>query len=304
MAVKPKRFVDAHMHLWDLRHLRYPWLTPPFSSDGVNGDVSSIAGDYLLDDYLQETRDWNVAGIVHVEAGADPDDALAETRWLEQSATGRGIGLAIVAFCALDDPAIEEKLAAQCEHPHVRGIRHIANWHDNARYTYTPADMLQDAGWRHGLTWLRKYGLSFDLQIYPGQMADAARLAAENPDVRIILDHGGMPVDRDASGLEAWSRGIRLLAAQPNVSVKLSGFGIVDHDWTEASIRPFVLGLIDAFGVDRCMFASDIPTDRLYASLDRILSAYMALSRDLSEDERDKLFAANAARLYRIRPGD
>jgi predicted TIM-barrel fold metal-dependent hydrolase len=23
-------FVDAHVHLWDLSHIHYPWLTPPF----------------------------------------------------------------------------------------------------------------------------------------------------------------------------------------------------------------------------------------------------------------------------------
>jgi len=43
-------FVDAHVHLWDLKRIHYPWLTPPFGSDGPNGSVEAIARDYLLDD--------------------------------------------------------------------------------------------------------------------------------------------------------------------------------------------------------------------------------------------------------------
>lgn len=299
MAV-PRRFIDAHMHLWDLQRMHHPWLAPPFSDEGVNGNVAAIAHDYLLDDYLRDASAWNVAGIVHVEAGAAPEAALEETRWLEQAVAGRGIALAIVAFAALNDPEAGTLLAAHCAHPHVRGIRHIANWHANPGYTYTPADLLQDPAWRSGFRWLRDFGLSFDLQIYPGQMADAARLAAANAEVSIILNHAGMPIDRDAGGLEAWSQGIRLLAAQPNVAIKLSGFGLADRRWTTDSIRPFVLEAVEAFGTERCMFASNVPTDKLQADFGRILSAYAELSAGFTEVERDRLFAANAARIYRI----
>ncbi|WP_434212564.1 amidohydrolase family protein [[Pseudomonas] boreopolis] len=296
---KPTRLVDAHMHLWDLDHLRYPWLSPPFTDEGINGDVSSIASTYRFEDYLNEVAAWPVAGVVHIEAGAHPGDALAETHWLEASLSRAGLPFAIIAFAPLNAPDVERTLAMHCEHPHVRGIRHIANWHPEPRYSYTRSDLLQDPAWQRGVALLASYGLSFDLQIYPGQMKDAAVLAAKHPDLQIVLNHAGMPLHRDNEGLRAWRDGMRLLAAQPNVACKLSGFGIVDHGWTTESIRPFVYEAIEAFGTERCMFASDLPTDRLHAGADRILSAYMTMTSDLSDHERDGLFASNALRIYR-----
>ncbi|MFN6997061.1 MAG: hypothetical protein ACK4PH_22935, partial [Aquincola tertiaricarbonis] len=77
MAVRPP-LVDPHVHLWDLSQLRYPWLTGPFDSDNPNGSVEPIAVDYSLDAYLADAGRWDVRGIVHIDAGADPADALKE----------------------------------------------------------------------------------------------------------------------------------------------------------------------------------------------------------------------------------
>jgi len=296
----PFHFVDAHIHLWNLRRIRHPWLEPPFSDNGVNGNVAAIAGDYRLDDYLDDAKGWNVAGIVHVEAGADPLQALDETRWLEQHLGECETPFALVAFAALDAPDIEAQLDAQCQFPHVRGIRQIVNWHANPDWTYTPADLLQRPAWIYGFSCLRKYGLSFDLQLYPGQMLGAAKIAAQYPDIPLIINHAGMPLERSQEGIDAWKHGMRLLSEHANVSVKLSGFGLVERQWTTDSIRRCVLDTIDLFGVKRCMFASDFPTDKLHADFERILSAYLELTSGFSKGERDLLFAANAARIYRM----
>src|SRR3954471_8087200 len=112
-------FIDAHVHLWDLDRIAYPWLTPPFADDGPNGSVEPIAKTYLLDDYLADAAGWDVRGIVHVDAGAHPDDALAETDWLQDIADTRGMPNAIIAFAALDDPNVETLLAAHAARANV-----------------------------------------------------------------------------------------------------------------------------------------------------------------------------------------
>ena len=294
------QIVDAHMHLWDLEKIRYPWLTPPLPV-GVTGDVSAIARPYLLDDYLRDAGGpGRIAKVVHVEAGANPADSLAETRWLQGIADTRGFPQAIVAHAELNSPTVAALLEQHAAHPNVRGIRQILNWHPDPQKTYTPRDLLTDAAWEKGFGLLRKHGFSFDLQIYPAQMPAAARLASRHPDVQFVLNHTGMPVDRDASGRQAWRTGMQALAQQPNVAVKISGLAMLDWQWSLESLRPFVLQTIELFGSDRCLFASNFPVDRLFGSFARQYGAYESLVAALSETERAKMFVTNAARIYRI----
>jgi predicted TIM-barrel fold metal-dependent hydrolase len=292
--------VDPHMHLWDLKRIRYPWLTPPLGPS-VAGDLSTIARDYRIDDYLADANGWTVAKVVHVDAGAHPEEALNETRWLQETSDAKSYPNGIVAFAALDAKDAERVLAAQADHRNVRGIRHILNWHRDPSKSYTPRNLLQDDQWKRGYALLRKFNLSFDLQIYPGQMEDAARVAAEHPDTQVILNHAGMPVDRDDDGLALWRKGMAALAAQPNVAVKISGLAMMDWDWTPERIRPFVLHTIELFGADRAMFASNFPVDRIHGSFSKYFDAYHQLVADFTLAEKRKLFGENAERIYRLR---
>ncbi len=293
-------FIDPHVHLWNLSHLRYPWLTPPFSEDGPNGSVEPIASDYGLDDYLADAGEWDVRGIVHIDAGAHPEDALRETEWLQAMADDRGMPNGIVAFAALESPTLEGLLGAHVAHPNVRGIRHIVNWHPDPQRSYSPADITTSDAWMRGFGLLAKYGLSFDLQAYPGQFAHLAGLIAKHPDIQVIINHTGMAIPGDEDGWAVWRNGMAALAALPNVAVKISGMGFTWRPWTVDQARPYVLETIDLFGADRAMFASNFPTDRLFGSFDRHLSAYDTITFDFSADERAALFAGNANRLYRL----
>jgi predicted TIM-barrel fold metal-dependent hydrolase len=289
-------FIDAHVHLWELERLHYAWLTPPFSPDGPNGSVERIAHDYRLADYRAESAKWNFVGMVHIDAGADAAQALDETDWLQGLADAEGMPNAIVAFAALDDPAVDTLLAAHAARPNVRGIRHIVNWHPNPARTYTPRDVTGDAAWARGFALLGKHGLSFDLQAYPGQFAGLAQLIARHPEVPVIVNHAGMGVDGDAD----WRAGMAALAALPNVFVKLSGMGFVFKPLDASAVRDRTRATIDLFGADRCMLAGDFPTDRLFGSFDDTLGMLADAISDFSEDERRALFARNANRIYRL----
>lgn len=293
-------FVDAHIHLWDLKHIRYDWLSPPFSDSGPNGSVEAIAHDYGVADYRADLARWNVVGAVHVDAGAAAESAVAETQWLEGLAEKHGLPTGLVAFAALNDPHVDALLSKQAAHSRVKGIRHIVNWHSNPNRTYGPVDLTVDPQWRAGYALLGKHGLSFDLQCYPGQMPGLVPLIERHPDIPVIINHMGMPVLTDADGLADWRRGLKALSALPHVAIKLSGMGFIRRDWTRENIEPLVREAIDIFGVDRCAFASDTPTDKLFGTIDRYMETYHAVVADFAEEDRRALFGRNANRLYRL----
>lgn len=289
-------FIDAHVHLWDLSRLHYAWLSPPFGEGGPNGNVSAIAHDYLLADYRREAANWNVVGMVHVDAGASADQALAETDWLQGMADSEGMPSGIVAYAALQLPDADAVLAEHAARKNVRGIRQIVNWHRDPNRTYSERDLTTDEAWQTGFALLKKHDLSFDLQAYPAQFAALAKLIAQHPETPVILNHAGMGVDGD----EEWRAAMKLLAALPNVSVKISGLGFVWKPLASEKVRRRVLDTIDLFGTARCMFASDFPTDRLFADFDTTLGNYEAAVSDFTEGERRALFAGNANRIYRL----
>jgi predicted TIM-barrel fold metal-dependent hydrolase len=293
--------VDPHIHLWDLSTHHYPWLAKPQTS--FVGDARELKHDYLIRDLLRDAGSVAVLKVVHVDANHDPADPVEETRWLQSIADGEGRGMpdGIVAGADLSADNAPQVLEAHAAFANTRGIRQILNVHDDPLYDYVGRHYMHEPQWRRHFALLKRYGLSFDLQLYPSQMNDAAALAREHPDTQFIVNHAGMFVDRASpSGYRAWREGMRALAACPNVAVKISGLAMFDHDWTIESFRPYVLETIDSFGCERAMFASNFPVDRLFGSYTAIWNAYARIVADASESDKDALFVRNAERIYRI----
>ncbi|MBL8580664.1 MAG: amidohydrolase family protein [Rhizobiaceae bacterium] len=291
------RIVDPHVHLWNLSSGLYPGLEKP--STGFIGNNAPIARSYLLDELLAEGHDaFEIAKIVNVEAF--PTRPLDETILLQQLADRTGFPQAIVAAADLADAGCESLLASHAERRNVRGIRQVLNTHADPFYAYVAEDFLGNPAWRRNFGLLRRWNLSFDLQLYPQQMRAAAELAAAYPDVQIVLNHAGMFVDRTLAGWRQWRDGLALLAAHENVAVKISGLGMFDHGWTLESLRPYILTTLDAFGLRRAMFASNFPVDKLFGSYTDLWHAFSAAVADMSDDERAALFRTNAERIYRI----
>ena len=293
--------VDPHIHFWDLRTHRYPWLENPGTS--FVGDAALLRHNYLPEDLLSEAGAVEVLKVVHVEANHDPADPVEETRWLQSLADGsqRTLPNAIVAGTDLSAPNAEATLAAHAAFSRTRGIRQILNVHADPLYGYVDRHFMRDPVWLENFRLLARYGLSFDLQLYPSQMQEAAQLARRHPDIQFVLNHAGMFVDRASlAGYRAWRDGLRVLSSCPNVAVKISGLGMFDHHWTVESLRPYVLETIDAFGTERAMFASNFPVDGLFGTYEALWSAYARIVAGASEGERAALFRRNAERIYRI----
>jgi predicted TIM-barrel fold metal-dependent hydrolase len=288
--------VDPHVHLWDPGQVRLPWLSP--ASVAYSGDNRLLPRVFTSRELREGAGDIEVLKVVNVEA--NPEDPVAEARWLQSLADTTGYPQGIVALVDLSRPDAPETLAKLAESRNLRGIRQILNVHSNPLYDYVSRHYMQESEWRANLRLLAKYRLSFDLQIYPSQVPLAVEVIRDHPEIAFVLNHAGMWVDRTLSGWREWRNGLRLLAALPNVSVKISGLVMFDHRWTLESLRPCVLDAIDAFGVERACFASNFPIDGLHASYAELWHAYAGIVAGTSPQERRALFVTNAERIYRV----
>ncbi len=291
--------IDPHFHLWDLETNYYPWL-----SDGVKpsafGDYTAINKTYLIGDFLADARSQNLVKAVHLDVGYDPKDPAGETRWLQGVADRHGFPHGIVGYADFRKADVGDLLDEHMQFANFRGIRQSMNHHADPAKTYlTEPHVSRTPEWRRGFWELARRGLSYDLQLYYWQVDEFVDLAREFPDTQIILNHTGMQVD-GPSHFDGWRSAMARLATAPNVACKISGLGMGDWTWTTQSIRPYVEATIDAFGVERCMFASNFPVDKLFSSYDAIFNAFKEITATYSPAERMALFHDNAARFYRL----
>ena len=294
--------IDCHQHFWRLGQGNYPWLEQDTPADHRYGPVKPLLRDYLPTDYRSDTKNFEVAGTVHVEAEWNPADPLGETRWLHKLAETENLPSAIVGQAWMAREDIDNILARQAEFPLVRGVREKPATTPTAEtYQLHLPGSMSDPVWRLGFSLLAKYCLHFELQTRYWHLPEAAALARDFPDIRIILNHSGMPDNRSEAGLASWRAGMQELALQPNVSLKISGIGEAGLVWSMNRQQTVVSESIEIFGLDRCMFASNFPVDGLVGTFDTIYNGFSEITKKFSDSDRAKLFHDNALKTYKIR---
>jgi predicted TIM-barrel fold metal-dependent hydrolase len=291
--------VDAHHHLWDLKQGRYPWLQGPPVKLTI-GDYADIRRDYTVAHLEADIAGHGVVASVHVQADWDEHaDPVEETAWLQSVADTHGFPHAIVAYADLAAPDVARTLERHCAYRNMRGIRMLRPG-PALPGVIGAAAMFDDARWRAGFALLAKHDLSFDMRVTTPEMAAALRLARDFPQVPIIVNHLAFAPGRDPTLAEAWREGVAALAGCANVTMKISGFAIVDRAWTLDAIRPWVAFALERFGPERCLFGSNYPVDRLGATYARIVEATLALIAGLPPAAQAAVMAGTARRVYRI----
>ena len=136
-------------------------------------------------------------------------------------------------------------------------------------------DLLKSDALLAGLKLIGSKGLSFDLQLIPELIPATCEILQDVPNTKVALCHAGSPHDRSNSGLKDFSNKLKYMANLNNVTCKLSGLGMFDHNWTSKSITPIVDTCLNQFGENRCMFGSNFPVDSLYSNYNKLLKSYL-----------------------------
>jgi predicted TIM-barrel fold metal-dependent hydrolase len=289
--------IDAHHHFWNPEANHYPWLNDAGHPPHRYGDHASLKKPYLPADYRRDTEDFDVVGSVYVEAEWDPRDPVGEMRYIASLRAQAGLPSVAIGQAWLHQPDAAATLEQLAAFDFVRGVR------QKPRANPAPGGPdggMTDRAWLQGYARLQPLGLHYELQTPWWHLHEAARVARDFPDTRIVVNHAGMPSDRSEAGLAAWRSALAQTAACPNVAIKISGIGEAGGRWRLDANRRVVLEAIELFGAERCMFGSNYPVDRLCAGFATIFDGFAEIVKGFGPDERAGLFVENARRIYRI----
>jgi predicted TIM-barrel fold metal-dependent hydrolase len=267
----------------------------------IFGGYEAIRRDYPISEYLADIAATGVEKAVYVQANWPNEKAVEEVAWIERLALETGWPHASIAYADMMVEDIRPFLDRLMRHPRVRGIRQQFHWHRNPQYRFAMhAELCRDTLVQRNMVRLADYALTFDLQVFAGQMAGAAELAQACPRVIFVLQHAGMLEDLSSRGREEWQKGMAALAACPNVMVKLSGLGTFLHRVDAAHIAWVYAETLARFGHARCLWGSNFPIEKLWTDYAPLLAAHRNAMRDLDEAAMRTLLFDNASRVYRL----
>ncbi|MEM8856794.1 MAG: amidohydrolase family protein [Chloroflexota bacterium] len=297
------------------------------------GSADQFVNPFLPEIYFEQAGKYRerLKGVVHIQAdwqAKKPLDYANETVWLDSLDRPP---LAIVGEARLNDLDNLDALldAHEKASQRFRGIRDMLAYHPSASiHNFNEAeDTVRTDAFKEGYRRLGTRGHSFDAFLFSHQLPDFCDLVEAVPETPVVVDHMGTPIGMMHGFAEFgttpslreqikvnWMQGIQRLAQSEHVHMKLSGLfmhvlGWDHHAWSDGKLSvdevvdrvgELLLYMIDTFGVDRCMFASNFPPDSVLMQYETYYDAYFQIVSDFSEADQKKLFHDNAARFYRI----
>jgi L-fuconolactonase len=271
--------IDSHQHFWNYSAAEYPWIGP---------GMERLARDHLPTDLAPLIAAEGIDGSVAVQAR----QSMEESRWLLDLAAAHPLVKGVVGWVDLRSDRVSDDLHALAANPKFVGVRHVVQDEPDPRFVLGTA-------FSHGLRQLHQHRLTYDLLLYPNQLAAAIELVALLPEQPFVVDHLAKP--RIAAGeIEGWDRDIRAIARHENVCCKVSGMvtEAARSGWKREDFTPYLDTVLDAFGPERLMFGSDWPVCLIagdYAEVAAIPREYFAR---LSATERRMIWGGTAARFY------
>ena len=315
--------IDPHHHLWDVGFGRYyiEELLEDINSSGHNIEatvyiMSSSNTKIYAKDGLEEFKPLTEIEFATSEgkrADLIPDNKVKVNASI--------VGSVDLTFGSKLEPVLEK--AINISEGRLKGIRMLLASHIDPRISSgavkSDLGLMLHPNFIDGAKCIQNADLSLDFWIYHTQLNEMEKIARALPDLTIILNHVGGPIHlgeyegKQAVTHREWRSAMIRLSRIPNINVKLGGLGMavngakfhndkIPPNSVQLSDvwKPWIYETIDMFGFDRCMFESNFPVDKGSCSYGTLWNAFKILATDMSDDEKNKLFSKNAARIYKI----
>ncbi len=274
--------IDSQVHTYERNHPGRPWAGVLHGPPEVTGDdmvkamdAVGVDGALLISPYAMYRFDGSYALEV------------------QKKHPGR---FGLIKPMDPTDAGVAEKIADWKAKPGTVGIRIMLN----RDLSTDPAD----PGINRVLAAGAKHGLPVNILAW-GRLDQLGQLAARNPNTEIVLDHIGIqqPFEPPApQNAFADAPKVIALAAHKNVAIKISGACTLSHEkFPYNDIWDPVCRIIDAFGVDRCLWGTDWTRAVALLTYKDGVDSFRQ-SKRFSETDRAKLMGGSLARVYKWTP--
>lgn len=274
--------IDSHQHFWSYNSNDYGW---------ISSDMEVLRKDYLPDQLKTELFSIGFDGSVAVQAR----QSLAETQWLLNLADQHSFIKGVIGWVDLCSPDVEEQLIQFSGNPKLVGIRHVIQDEQDENF------MLRKSFLR-GIAYLKKFGLTYDILVFPRHLSNTIQLVSQFPEQVFILDHIAKPSIKDKK-ISPWKEHIEKLARFRNVYCKLSGMVTEANvkNWKQEELIPYLNIVFDAFGSNRLLIGSDWPVCRLAGSYKQIMQVVLDYIRTFPDQDKKKILGENAIKAYNLK---
>lgn len=315
--------IDPHHHLWDVGFGRY-------YIEELLEDINSSGHNILSTVYIMSssnTKIYSKDGLEEFKPLKEIEFATSEGKRADLIPNNKvKVNASIVGSVDLTygnklQPVLEK--AVNISEGRLKGIRMLLASHTDPRISSgavkSDLGLMLHPNFIEGAKCIQNANLSLDFWIYHTQLNEMEKIARSLPDLTIILNHIGGPIHlgeyegKQAATHREWRSAMMRLSRIPNINVKLGGLGMAvngakfhNNKFPPNSVqlsdvwKPWIYETIDMFGFDRCMFESNFPVDKGSCSYGALWNAFKILAKDMSDDEINKLFSKNAAKIYKI----
>ncbi len=271
--------IDAQLHAYERDHPGRPWhavLTGPPEVTGdqtvATLDAAGVDGAILVSAFTMYRYDASYALEVHKR---HPDR------------------FALIKPVDPANPAVAEIIADWKRTPGAVAVRMLLV---RGNYSLDPAD----PGLNRVLAEAARLSMPVNLHI-AGRLDQGIELIRRHPDTQIIVDHLGLVQPHEPPlPAEPWAELPRVLtlAKEPNVAIKVTGACTLSHEsFPYNDIWDPVCRLIDAFGVDRCMWGTDWTRAVKFLTYAQGVDAFRVTDR-ISDSDKAKLMGGTLTRIY------
>jgi len=273
--------IDAHQHFWIYNQEEYKW---------IDESMVKLQRDFLPSHIDKELKRNGIDFCVTVQA----PQTLQETKWLLELAQNNSFIKGIVGWVDLKSNSVEKDLEQFAAYKKFKGVRHVLQNEDDDRYMLQP-------DFKQGLSQLEKYGLTYDILIYPRHIKYACGLVSEFPQQKFIIDHLAKPLIKEGK-IEVWKKDMKELAKADNLFCKLSGMVTEANwnSWMQEDFVPYMETLLEIFGPNRLLFGSDWPVCTVAAKYEQVLGIVTNFISFLSPAEQAHIMGQNAIDFYNL----